>query len=326
MIEDRLREWAAARGYGLAVAGSGIVDVVRRRLEERRASQMIDPAFFAENLGSFRFLDGVSVPGPLSVVMVAVPAPLHTVPVTVGGRRLETLIPPTYVRYRATFDGVLKDMKANALPEGTGVEALKAPLKSLAVHMGLVAYGRNNVTYRPGLGSGLQLCGYAVGMVPPTAGQDASNADLETVLERCRDCRACLEACPTGAIREDRFLISAERCYTLLSESRKPFPAWVRQPESICLIGCMACQQACPENKGRLKTMPSGVELTGEETEVLISVGRGLDRAPDSAAPPGAADPRSSAAWRSAWAKLDRLGMSEDIEAMGRNLGHFLFR
>lgn len=324
MIDDRLRDWAAARGYGLAIAAAEVVNVVRRKLEERRATGMIDPGFFAGNLGSFRFLDGISVPGPLSVVMVAVPAPVHTLPVTAYGRTVEALIPPTYVRYRATFDDVLVDMKRSALPENVGVETLKAPLKSLAVHMGLVVYGRNNVTYRPGLGSGHQLCGYAVGMAAPTVGLGGPGAGLETMLDRCRDCRACLKACPTGAIREDRFLISAERCYTLLSESRKPFPDWARLPRSICLIGCMACQQACPENKGRLRLMPSGVELNGGETDVLIEVGRALDSPPGSRAAEDAPDPKSSEAWRSAWAKVASLGLTEDIEVMGRNLAHFL--
>lgn len=326
MIEDRLRDWAAARGYGIAVAGPAIVDVVKRKLEDRRAGGMLDPAFFAGNLSSFRFLEGISIQGPVSVVMVAVPVPIHTVRVTAGGRTIEALIPPTYVRYRATFNEVLADMKTAALPEKAAAEALKAPLKSLAVHMGLVVYGRNNITYRPGLGTGHQLCGYAVGVDPRSSGAAAASAGLESMLERCGDCRACLNACPTGAIREDRFLISAERCYTLLSESPKPFPAWARRPASVCLIGCMACQQACPENKERLMRMPSGVELDGDETEALIEVGRTLDRPPVIPAVEAGEDLKSSAAWRSVRDKFERLGMSEDAEVMGRNLAHFLGR
>jgi epoxyqueuosine reductase len=323
MSPDRLREWADARGYGIAVAGPQVVDVVRRKLEERRTSLMIDPDFFSENLGSFRYLDGISFSGPICVVVVAVPSPLRTLPVSFGGRTIETLLPPTYVRYRAVFDEVLADMRINALPPEAPVEILKVPLKSLAVHMGLVAYGRNNVTYRPGRGSGHQLCGYAVGIRPGKG--DAAGSGPETVLERCRDCRACLEACPTGAIRKDRFLISAERCYTLLSESRRPFPDWARLPKSISLIGCMACQQVCPENKGRLRAEPSGVELSGAETEALLEGGRLLG-APSWSADAALPRLRASEAWRSAWAKIDRLGMTEDIEAMGRNLGCFLGR
>ena len=325
MFQDRLQAWAEARGYGIAVAGAGIVDVVKKKLDERRASQMIDPGFFAESLGFFRFLEGIAIPGPLSVVLVAVPRPIHVLPVSFGGRTVDTLIPPTYVRYRAVFDDVLADMKANALPRDAAAEALKAPLKSLAVHMGLVAYGRNNVTYRPGLGSGHQLCGYAVGISPGSSQRVAPGAGRESMLERCRDCRACVKSCPTGAIHEDRFLISAERCYTFVSESRRPFPAWARLPKAVCLVGCMTCQQVCPENKGRLRVEPSGVDLTGEETEALLEAGRRLEAGSGMAANEVSGRP-ASPAWTSAWRKIDRLGMTEDIGVMGRNLGLFLRR
>jgi epoxyqueuosine reductase len=323
MVRLGLQEWAASRGYGVAAAEAGIIELVRQKIDERRASGMIDPAFFAENLGSFRYLDGISLPTPISIVLVAVPRPGHTLSVSAGGRTIETLIPPTYVRYRAVLEEVLADMKANALPPGVRAEPLKAPLKSLAAHMGLVAYGRNNITYRRDLGSGHQLCGYAVG-IPPERGA-AAGFGLETMLERCRDCRACLAACPTGAIREDRFLISGERCFTLFSESRKPFPDWARFPKSLCLIGCMTCQQVCPENKGRLRIESSGVELSGEETGALLEAGRLLG-APSGSAGQALSELRASTAWRTAWGKIDGLGMSEDIEVMGRNLGLFLGR
>jgi hypothetical protein len=86
----------------------------------------------------------------------------------------------------------------------------------------------------------------------------------------------------------------------------------------------MACQEVCPENKGRLITRPSGVELTAEETEAVLEAGRWLrkDR-------PGLADgekAEKSQALESARAKFERLGMSEDLEVMGRNLEYFLRR
>jgi len=185
--------------------------------------------------------------------------------------------------------------------------------------MGLVVYGRNNITYAPGLGSGHQLCAYIVGTAERGGGEPAARAGIEGVLERCATCRACVKACPTGAIREDRFLISAERCFTLHSESRRPMPAWAKLPKSLCFIGCMDCQLVCPENKGRLKKAPSGVELTAEETEAVLEAGRRLAAGP-------AAGRQDSAAWRSARAKVERLGMSEDLEVMGRNLDLFLKR
>ena len=328
-FEERLKEWAATRGYGLAIAGAGVIEAVKKKLEERRSAGMIDPGFYEENLASFQFLEGIAVTERKCVVMVAVPCPIHVLPVTVGGRRIDALIPPTYVRYKATFAAVLGDMRENALGPDVEAETLKVPLKSLAVHMGLVSYGRNNITYAPGLGSGYQLCGYVVGIGGAAAGKCPTAEGRETVLERCASCQACVKACPTGAIREDRFLISAERCFTLHSESRKPIPAWAKLPKTLCLIGCMACQQVCPENKGRLKTAPSGVEFTAEETEAVLEAGKRIE-ALDGSGLKGAAGPavglQDIAAWRSALAKSDGLGITEDLEVMGRNLGLFLKR
>lgn len=324
MLQERLREWAAARGYACAMADLGVVETVRRKLEERRAAGMIEAGFFTENLAGFRYLEGSSITGPACVVVLAVPSPISVLPVTVDGRRVETLIPPTYIRYNATFEAVLADMKENALRGDFEAAVLRAPLKSLAAHMGLVAYGRNNITYRPGFGSGHQLCGYVVGAAwetgdRPMADEPPAAARSEAMLERCGDCRACREACPTGAIREDRFLISAERCFTLHSESRKPMPAWARPAGPLCLIGCLACQLVCPENKGRLTTSPSGVEFTAEETDAVIGAGRELETA--AGAGLSLADrARNNAALASALAKFNRLGMTEDIEVMGRNL------
>jgi len=322
MLEERLKKWAQARGYKVAIAGTGVIDLVKRKLEERRSRGMFDPGFYGERLSSFRFLEGVTVPGSSRIVMVAVPSPIQILPVTIGGRKVDTLIPPTYVRYNAMFKDVLDDMTENALGPGAA-EILRAPLKAIAAHMGLVFYGRNNITYVPGLGSGHQLCGYVVGSEEASSEGPATGASAEKALERCSTCRACIKICPTGAIREDRFLISAEKCFALLSESPKPIPAWARPPKSFCIIGCMDCQEICPENKGRLKTLPSGAELSAVETEALIEAGRGLGVGSGSATAADGAH-QASAAWRSAMNKLDALGMSEDLRLIGRNLEYFL--
>jgi epoxyqueuosine reductase len=332
MLDNRLRDWAADRGYRVALAGIEVLETVKDRLEKRRDDGLIEAGFFRDNLTGFRYLDECRIAGPKALVVVAVPSPIAILPLVFRGRRIDGLIPPTYVNYKKTFDDVLTDLKGGPLGAGsgvTGIEILKAPLKSLAVHLELVSYGRNNITYAAGLGSGHQLCGYVVGVgedrrsgqaarVP--ADQEISRAHdwPETVMERCAKCRICVKACPTGAIHEDRFLISADHCYTLSSESRAPMPEWAKPPASMCLIGCMACQDACPENKGRLKYAPSGVELTAEETEAVLDAGRRMQ-----AGEKGESGGGIGRAYASARAKFERLGMTEDLDCVGRNLNVF---
>lgn len=325
-LEDRLRDWAADRGYRVALAGTGVLETVRDKLERRREAGLIEAAFFKEYLDFFRYLDDCRIAGPKALVVIAVPSPVAVLPFVCRGRRINGLIPPTYVNYNKTFDVILGELRGGPLGPGSGVaevEKLKAPLKSLAVHMGLVAYGRNNITYAPGLGSGHQLCGYVVGLEEGRRkGADGTSAAdwPETVMERCAKCKICFKACPTGAIREDRFLISADHCFTLSSESREPMPEWAKPPASVCLMGCLACQEKCPENKGRLKYVPSGVEFTADETEAVLEAGRRMEAGEKR--PLGAGLKTSYA---SALAKFERLGLTEDLDVVGRNLRAFLY-
>jgi hypothetical protein len=65
-FELRLRRWSEARGYGLAIADTGVVETVRKKLEERRSSGQIDPGFFEENLTGFRYPEEASITGSAS--------------------------------------------------------------------------------------------------------------------------------------------------------------------------------------------------------------------------------------------------------------------
>ncbi len=324
MLDERLKAWSEERGYRVATAGIDIVGRVREKLEKRLEAGLIDSAVFRKYQTYFRGQALSGSDGPRAVLLVAVPRPAHLVPLVLGGRRVEGVIPPTYVHYRKTFSDVMADLKKSVFGRGTGIEILKGPLKSLAVHAGLAAYGRNNITYVPGFGSWHQICGYLVDARLPAAATEG-----ESALARCSSCRVCIKACPSGAIREDRFLISAEKCYTLFSESRKSIPEGIGHPNRLCLIGCLACQERCPENKGRMKFEPSGIEFTAEETEAILEAGRklgsGARRSPrPKSGLPKANKPAPGPAWASAREKYARLGASEDLILIGRNiLFHF---
>ena len=67
--------------------------------------------------------------------------------------------------------------------------------------------------------------------------------------EHCRGCRACLQACPTGALVEP-YRLDARRCISYLSmEHAGPIPDEFHRPMDARLFGCDACQEACPHNK-----------------------------------------------------------------------------
>ena len=294
--KEALLAWARARGYLVAWGPVSAVDAVRAEIAARQQGGELDEDFAQENL-AFTYGRPRIATADWRVIVVAMPRPAHRVTFTVGESPVEAILPPTYVRYRATFTEI-RDQLAACL--SSRVELIDAPLKALAARLGLVRYGRNNVAYAAGMGSYLQLVGCVTDAdLPLPPGWTPCEPCL---LELCETCGACEAACPTGAIDGSRILLHAERCLTLANEASGVFPTWLPSSAHHCLIGCVHCQRACPENT-ELDVEETGVAFTAEETAALLA---------------GAAEPVGPV-WDAVRAKLGALGRSEDT-IIGRNL------
>lgn len=293
-----LRRWAHGRGWQVGWGPLAVVDAARADVGSRGISRAL--AEYAGEAISPEDARSLSARGLASVVVVVAPRPAHAVLFDRDGGPVEAVLPPTYLGYRDLFEEVRRALAEDALPAAR-VETLAAPLKQVAARLGLVSYGRNNVTYAPGAGSWIQLLGYVTDARLPLLGR--WRPAEPSLLSRCRTCRACVNSCPTGAISKDRVLLHADRCLTFANEVEGPWPDFVDPRTHHALVGCLLCQGRCPENP-ELPVESSGVVFTREETAALLSE----------------PEDREGPAWAGIRGKLGRLGQPHMEDVLARNL------
>jgi epoxyqueuosine reductase len=299
-VIERLYARLEQRGARGKVVSIRRVQELRREIEDREALGLFDQSFQQERLRFYEF----SPPGDFvtaqSVIVAAVPRPQTKVNFTWNGRTVSLILPPTYVddtNTSARVGNLLTDFLG---PEGYRLAPAKLPAKCLAVRSGLGDYGRNNICYVSGMGSLLQLAAFYSDL---PCEEDSWREP--SMMDKCRNCTACLRMCPTGAIPSDRFLLHAERCIVFHNErsAEHPFPAGLDLSSHDCVVGCMYCQRFCPEDKPFLDWFEGNEEFSDEETSLLLE-GASPDRLPAATIE-----------------KLKRLDLLDYLYALPRNLG-----
>lgn len=112
--------------------------------------------------------------------------------------------------------------------------------RAWAARAGLGWIGRHGLVIHPCFGTWFFLATIVTSLPLPA---DPPQSD------RCGDCDACIRACPTAAIGEER-LVDARRCIAYHTiENKGVIPGEIASKRQGWVFGCDICQEACPWNR-----------------------------------------------------------------------------
>jgi epoxyqueuosine reductase len=247
-IEARARELGFDR-MGFASAAEPLTEDFARCARLVAQGWHGTMSYLAEQLDARRRVDGPEiVPGARTVISLAW-CYHRAVAEELGDPPLARLI-ARYARGR-DYHGFLRKrlgaLAAFVRSLGPGVQARAfcdtGPVleRAWAARAGLGFVGHNAMLLAPGLGSYLLLGEVVTTLALPPG---------RPVEPQCGSCRACLEACPTGALVAPR-IVDPRRCVAYVTtELRAAVPDELRRAVGEHLFGCDRCQEACPHNAG----------------------------------------------------------------------------
>jgi len=142
---------------------------------------------------------------------------------------------------------------------GFNAERAKVHPREAARETGLAWIGRNAFAINPTYGSWVVY--YALVT-------DADIAPTTRIAKTCpKNCRKCMDACPTKAIVEP-YVLNVGRCLNYLMEKKGSVPNEFRVAMGNRINGCDTCQEVCPMNS-RAKPCPQPRTATAPDPELV---------------------------------------------------------
>ena len=276
LIDAALSAGACKAAVARPDGAAGDADRLTRWLEQHRnLSYMKRTAWIRQDARR-------SVPACVSILSVAFPIPMGDPPMPQGDGVWALVAgyargPDYHIWIRRRLDEAMHQACRNldvTIHYRIAVDSFPIMERSLAVSCGLGVIGRNHSLIVPECGSAVVLAEILLD-VPLCP-------DPPITWDPCGTCRRCLDACPTGALRDNGdFDVSSCLAYAT-TEHKDVIPVAVRETIGLRLFGCDTCQLVCPHNASphnepshnasqvRLTHNASQVRLTHNASQVRL--------------------------------------------------------
>jgi epoxyqueuosine reductase len=277
-IIGELRGRFGNRGLQIALCDIEKVRTLSSEIERRHSAGEIPSSIYSRYLAHFSFIPPDALPTARSVLLVASPIGRSSIELDLECGPFVASIPPTYGGQEliAEAEALLADILS---PRKIGFVGAWLPWKSLAARAGLARYGRDNVLHFKGAGSFVRLDAWWIEL----AAEGEYWGEPET-LARCASCGACIKACPNGCFSEGKFIVDASKCLTFLNEGPGDFPDWLGPECHNAAVGCLRCQDACPDNRNVPGKAIYRRFTLDREASALVLAGRPIAELPELAA------------------------------------------
>lgn len=249
-LKEQIKALAAEAGYvACGIAGTEPFEDYRAALQDRMRR-------FPEAAELYRELEGrvdprAVAPWARSIVVCIRHYGKYALPEKLVGHIARNYLCDR--RSKACPDAIMpRKMKTGLAGMGLRVKTGGVPGRAAAVRAGVAGFGRNGFAYAAGYGSWINIESWMI---------DAEvEPDTPAPPAPCPEgCRACRQACPTGALQEP-YMMRQDRCVAFLTfEAPEPIEPALWAKMNGWVYGCDVCQQVCPMNQGKWQpreTMP----------------------------------------------------------------------
>lgn len=264
-IEQLIKEKALELGFVAAgIAAAEPFELYAAELSTRPEmyawSRTLGQTASVRDLDLLRFADPAqSLPGVKSLIVVVDSYFEEDFPPALAGKIGRCYLKGLFCPEESAHSLRRREFKKFLLDMGMKVKYGPAPARLAGARAGVTHYGRNSFAFAN------EAAGQSSWIVnEPYLVDRELTPDPPTLEVRCpKECRKCLEACPTGALYAP-LKIDPRRCIAYQSYfNGGVIPRELRTRMGTWVYGCDRCQEACPRNKKWTeKTRPMNASLT----------------------------------------------------------------